>query len=234
MPDSQSRPKLFELAALVTDIQQRSMNTEAGLTELVDSATRMVPGAQYAAITLVRESSQVSTLAATHRYPAILDEIQHRHQDGPCLSAAWEHFIVRADDLSTEQRWPHYCREAIARTPVRSVISFEIFVNETMLGALNFYAEQPRVFGAEAQENGMVVATNIALAWAMLRREEEFRSALASRDLIGQAKGVIMQRFGIDAVQAFELLRRLSQDANVKLVEVARRLLTADFPPADG
>ena len=73
----------------------------------------------------------------------------------------------------------------------------------------------------------MIFATHTALAWNMLRRDEQFRSALASRDVIGQAKGMLMERFGIDAVRAFDLLKRLSQDSNTPLHEVAERLTSS-------
>ncbi|MGE2836598.1 GAF and ANTAR domain-containing protein [Mycobacterium sp. SMC-4] len=230
MSEAGSHPSMAELAALIADIQRRSMNTEAGLAELVDSASRLVSGADYAGITLVRESSEVSSLAATHRYAEVLDEIQQRHGDGPCLTAAWTHHMVRIDDLSAEQRWQRFREDVMAETPVRSVLSYEMFVSDKVMGALNFYADRPNAFGDDSEETGFVFAANIALAWAMLRRDEEFRSALASRDVIGQAKGMLMERFGIDAVQAFELLRRLSQDSNVKLAEVARQVIAAERP----
>ncbi|AFC55572.1 ANTAR domain-containing protein [Mycobacterium paraintracellulare] len=73
-------------------------------------------------------------------------------------------------------------------------------------------------------------ATHIALGWSMMRRNDQFRSALASRDIIGQAKGVIMERFGIDAVEAFQLLTRVSQQSNIKLIEIARALIESEHP----
>ncbi len=99
------------------------------------------------------------------------------------------------------------------------------------MGALNFYAERPHAFDQESVELGLVFATHISLAWAVVRRQEQFRSALASRDLIGQAKGMIMERYRVDAVHAFELLKRLSQISNSKVVDVAQALIAAEFPP---
>ncbi len=82
----------------------------------------------------------------------------------------------------------------------------------------------------EAEEIGLAVATHAALALFSARREVQFASALASRDTIGQAKGMIMERFSIDALQAWELLRKLSQDANVSVFDLARQLIEADHP----
>jgi GAF domain-containing protein len=160
----------------------------------------------------------------------LLDQIQQRHDEGPCLSAAWEHHIIRINDIALEDRWPAYCRDVVDETPIRSVMSFQLFADHQSMGALSFYAEQPDVFDDEAAELGVILATHTALAWKMLRRDEQFRSALASRDIIGQAKGMIMERFKIDAVHAFELLKQLSQNSNTPLVVVARQLVESEHP----
>lgn len=191
---------------------------------MVEYAVYAVDAAQYAGITLVTPSSEVQTPATTHHYPALLDEIQDRHKEGPCFVAAWHQHTIRIDDLSRDNRWPSYQREALAATPVRSVVSFRLFASEHTMGALNLYADEPGAFDEAAEEIGYVLATHAALAWDTVRREDNFLSALASRDIIGQAKGILMARFNIDAVQAFELLKRLSQDRNIKLIDVARQI----------
>jgi len=92
--------------------------------------------------------------------------------------------------------------------------------------ALNVYAEQPHAFDQLSKDIGRVFAAHSSVAWNSARRDEQFKRALASRDVIGQAKGMIMERYGVGAVQAFEVLRRLSQDSNVALVQVATELVT--------
>jgi transcriptional regulator with GAF, ATPase, and Fis domain len=203
--------------------RQESADVDTVLAELTQSAVAAMPGAEHAGITIASRNGKVRTAAATDRYPVLLDEIQQRHDQGPCLSAAWQHHIIRIDDMQTENRWPAYCREA-SETPIRSVISFQLFADHSNMGALNFYADQPYAFDEEAAEMGLILATHAALGWNMVRRDEQFRSALASRDIIGQAKGMIMERFKIDAVQAFELLKRLSQSSNTPLAVVARQV----------
>jgi GAF domain-containing protein len=225
MPDGDHSGIVARLAALVGVQQRREAPMASGLEELVDTAARHVPGTQYAGLTVASRTKGISTAAATNRYAMLLDEIQQHHQEGPCVSAAWDHHTVRIDDLETEQRWPHYRTDALRETPVRSVLAFEVFVNDDTLGALNFYTEQPHAFSQESIELGLIFATHTALAWNMFRRNAQFRSALASRDLIGQAKGIIMERFNVDAVRAFELLTRLSQDSNTKLVEIAQQIV---------
>jgi transcriptional regulator with GAF, ATPase, and Fis domain len=220
-----------EVADLVQTLQERQeTDVDTVLGELTQSAVRFLPGAQYAGITVVTRDGKVRTASATDHYPVLLDEIQQRHDEGPCLSAAWEHHVIRVNDITLERRWPAYCREAVEETPIRSIVSFQLFADHHSMGALNFYSEEPNAFDDEAAELGLILATHTALAWNMVRRDEQFRSALASRDIIGQAKGMIMERFKIDAVQAFELLKRLSQSSNTPLAVVARQLVESEHP----
>lgn len=214
------------IAELVRDLHGRlGSDRESVVQEVVDSALLEVPGAQYAGIT-VTASGHAETAAATHRVPVLLDKLQQEYGQGPCLEASRDHHTVRVNDLRTETRWPAYCRVAVAETPVRSMLSFQMFTARKSMGALNIFAETPDAFSAEAEEIGLVFAAHAALAWDSVRREDEFRSALTTRDIIGQAKGILMERYQIDAVKAFDLLKRLSQESNTRLAEIARKLVT--------
>jgi GAF domain-containing protein len=218
-----------EVADLVQTLQKhQDSDVDTVLAELTQSAVRTVPTAKYSGITVATRDGKVRTPAATGRYPELLDEIQQRTDEGPCLSGAWENDVIRIDDITCEDRWPAYCHEAIEETPIRSIMSFQLYADHQTIAALNFYAEEPNAFDDEMAEMGLIVAAHTALAWNMARRDEQFRSALASRDIIGQAKGMIMERFRIDAVQAFELLKRLSQSGNTPVVAVARQLVEAE------
>lgn len=215
-----------EVAGLVHTLEKRAcVDSEGALDELIANLLGHMPHAQHAGVTLITAVGEVQTLTATGAYPLVLDDIQRRHREGPCLSAAWKDHVVRLDDVTSATRWPSYCREVAASTPIRSVLAFELFTAQGTTGALNFYAETADAFDEEAVELGLILATHAAMAWHMVRRDEQFRSALATRDIIGQAKGMLMERFGIDAVQAFELLKRLSQTSNTPLAEVARGLV---------
>lgn len=219
-----------QLTALITDLDRHGIETNVGLRELVESGARHVAGCQYAGITLADKSRAVTNVVATHRYPMVLDAIQDRYGEGPCLAAAWQHHIMHVEDLNVDQRWPRYQRHALVETPIRSILSYELFVDGNSMSALNFYADHPHAFTDESLELGSVFATHVALAWSMMRRQDQFRSALASRDVIGQAKGVVMERFNLDAVEAFELLSRLSQKSNTKLIEIAKGLIDSEHP----
>jgi GAF domain-containing protein len=161
-----------------------------------------------------------------------LDAIQQRHREGPCLTSAWEHKTIHVVDLKEDFRWPSYRRDSLAETPIRSIMAFQLFIADESMGALNVYSEEPEAFDRETEEVGLIFATHSAVAWNSARRDEQFRQALASRDAIGQAKGMIMERFGVGAIQAFEMLRKLSQDSNVRLTDIARDLVEKASPSA--
>lgn len=221
----------LRVAELVQGLHSRpDTDSDTVVAELAEHAAVEIAGAQYAGITLTRNAKTIETPAATHHWPLLLDKIQQRHQEGPCLTAAWEEKTMHVADLEADERFPNYRRDALAETPIRSIMAFQLFIAGETLGALNVYSEQPRAFGAESRNLGLIFAAHSSVAWNSARREEQFRRALASRDIIGQAKGMIMERYGLDAVQAFELLRKLSQDSNVPLTQVATELVAKAKP----
>lgn len=217
----------LRIAELVQQLYSRpDTDSDTVIAELAEHAAVEIPGAQYAGVTVTRNAKHIDTPAATHKWPILLDEIQQRHREGPCLTAAWEEKMVHVADLQTDDRFPLYRRDALEQTPIRSVMAFQMFIAGETMGALNVYAEQPNAFGQASRDIGLIFAAHSSVAWNAARRDEQFKRALSSRDTIGQAKGMIMERYGVDAVQAFEVLRKLSQDSNVPLVQVAADLIT--------
>ena len=217
----------LRIAEIVQQLHSRpDTDSDTVVAELAEHAAVEIPGAQYAGVTVTRNAKHIDTPAATHKWPILLDEIQQLHREGPCLTAAWEEKTIHVADLETDDRFPLYRRDALEQTPIRSVMAFQMFIAGETMGALNVYAEEPRAFGQASRDIGLIFAAHSSVAWNSARRDEQFKRALASRDTIGQAKGMIMERYGVDAVQAFEVLRKLSQDSNVPLVQVATELVT--------
>jgi hypothetical protein len=212
-------------------LRQGASDFETALDQINQTNVQSVPGAQYAGVTLVDSNGEISTIAATHPYPSWLDLIQREVGEGPCLSADWQQETIHISDLTTDERWPLYRDAALHRTPVRSVLSFRL-VNETKrCAALTFYAEKARAFDQHSVEVGLVFAAHTTVAWNALDRARQFQNAVANRDIIGQAKGMLMERFKMDANSAFELLRSMSQQTNTKLVEIAERVTKLAQPP---
>jgi transcriptional regulator with GAF, ATPase, and Fis domain len=217
----------LRIAEIVQQLHSRpDTDSDTVIAELAEHAAVEIRGAQYAGVTVTRNARHIDTPAATHKWPILLDEIQQLHREGPCLTAAWEEKTIHVADLKADDRFPLYRRDALEQTPIRSVMAFQMFIAGETMGALNVYAEEPCAFGQASRDIGLIFAAHSSVAWNSARRDEQFRRALASRDTIGQAKGMIMERYGVDAVQAFEVLRKLSQDSNVPLVQVATELVT--------
>jgi len=197
------------------------------IAELAEHAVTELPGADYANVTVTSNEFDVDTRSATNPWAVRIDDIQRRHREGPCLSTVWHHRIVHVDDLQQETRWPRFRAEALTSTPVRSIMGFQLFATGKSMGALSLFAERPNAFGNRTRQLGTLFAAHSALVWDATRREKQFEQALASRDTIGQAKGMIMERYSKDADEAFEMLRQLSHDTNVPLVEVAAKIIDA-------
>jgi hypothetical protein len=214
------------IAQLVQDLYGRpDADSDTVIAELAEHAAAEIPGAMYAGVTVTRNGKHIDTPAATHKWPLLLDEIQQRHREGPCLTAAWEEKTVHLANMETDERFPLYARDALAETPIRTVMAFQLWIAGERMGALNVYAETANAFSEETKVIGLVFAAHSAVAWNAARRDEQFKRALTSRDVIGQAKGMLMERYGVNAIQAFDLLRKLSQDANTPLIQIAADLV---------
>jgi GAF domain-containing protein len=216
----------LRIAQIVQDLYGRpDTDSDTVIAELAEHAAVEIPGAEYAGVTVTRNAKQIDTPAATHKWPLLLDEIQQRHGEGPCLTAAWEEKTIYVADLTADERFPLYARDALAETPIRSVMAFQMWIAGEQMGALNVYAETAHAFGPQTREVGLVFAAHSSVAWNAARRDEQFKKALTSRDVIGQAKGMLMERYGVNAIQAFDLLRKLSQDSNTPLIQIAADLV---------
>ncbi|KQH76141.1 response regulator receiver protein [Mycobacterium gordonae] len=197
---------------------------ETVVQEIVRSSVQIVPGARWAGISLIA-GDRVESRAPTDRVVAHLDQLQSELDEGPCLSAMREQRTVRIDDLATDGRWPRFA-DAAMHCGVRSLVSFRLFVHRGSLGALNLYGGAADVFDDESILIGEVLAQHVSVALARLNAEARFQRALDSRDVIGQAKGLLMQRNGVDGLHAFRMLLKVSQETHTKLVDVARRLVS--------
>ena len=178
----------------------------------------------YAGVILVHEKARVETVAATHPVVADLDRIQLESGEGPDLEVIADRHGVLVPDVRTEQRWPSWAR-AVEAAGVRSMLGARLYTTSTTIGSLNFYDTEPDRFGPEDVDVAHMLARHAAVAMDTVRDIEHLWRAIDARNLVGQAQGMLMERFGIDADQAFAVLRRYSQDKNLKLHVVAQRLI---------
>ncbi|AFM19033.1 response regulator with putative antiterminator output domain [Mycolicibacterium chubuense NBB4] len=219
-PNHELAVRMAELARTVSTPRR----VEDVLSDVTSAVMELIPSTDAAGILLLGKAENFQTVAGTSDLPRQLDELQVRTRQGPCLDAAVDELIVRADDFRTEERWPLYSAGAVERG-VLSGLSFKLYTSSQSAGALNLFAREPHAFDGQAETIGTVLAAHAAAAILASRQSEQLQSALSTRDQIGQAKGIIMERYGLDDVAAFDMLRRLSQDSNTKLVEVAQRVI---------
>lgn len=126
-----------------------------------------------------------SRRASTSPLPGQLDAVQDRLGERPCIDAAVDTFVTRSNDLKTETRWPLFVRQAV-NSGIPSMLSFRLYTHRARAGALNIYAAEPDTFDDEAVLIGEVLAAHTAIAITASQRDTQLRSALASRDMIGQ------------------------------------------------
>ena len=194
------------------------------LVDVTSAAKELIPGVDIAGVLLVGKGGTHQTLAPTCDVMFKLDELQMTTGEGPCLQAALDEIVIRTDDFRNEPRFPNYAPK-VAELGLLSALSLKLYTADRTAGALNLFGYEPRLWNSEAETIGMVLAAHAASAILASRESEQLQSALSTRDRIGQAKGIIMERFKIDDVRAFEMLRKLSQDTNTKLVDVAHRVI---------
>ncbi|MGU3437502.1 GAF and ANTAR domain-containing protein [Actinomycetes bacterium M1A6_2h] len=195
------------------------------LAEVTRSATALIDGATAADVLVVAGRRSFESHAATSELVARLDSLQEELQEGPCVDAARRDVFVRCDDFSTDTRWPRFGPRAV-EIGVRSGLSFQLYTEDDTLGALNIFSTEANAFDLMSEEIGAMLATHAAVALYAANKNRQFVSALATRDLIGQAKGMLMERYRIDAVQAFALLAKLSQDNNTPVAQLAAELIS--------
>ncbi|MDD7965250.1 ANTAR domain-containing protein [Actinomycetospora lemnae] len=209
-----------------------------GIVErVVDAARAIVPGADVVSVVLRNPDGRLDTVAASHDVAYKADALQDEVGEGPSHTAMHSTGVgaSMAHMASPDAPWPTFGRQAAEGLGLGAVLSTGMFPGgePPRFGALNFYSWTSDGLDAADRDHALVLAAHAATAIAAVQartaaelRESQLREALQSRDVIGQAKGVLMERRGLTSDQAFDLLRRTSQDLNVKLREVAETLVT--------
>lgn len=227
-----------QLAAAV-----REINAQADPPHTLETMVEVTPlffdHCDYVGVSLV-ERRGILTPAATNEKLRELDESQYDLGQGPCHDAIRRHATVLVDDLATDTRWPSWGRAMVDELGIRSSLSFRLFTRAgDSWGALNVYSTEPHAFTDEDVLHGQTVAAMCAVVLARSIHDEQLATALESRTVIGQALGMVMERYDLDEEAAFNVLRRLASQDNRKLRDlaaevVAERALPSTMPPGNG
>jgi ANTAR domain/GAF domain len=228
-----AEPDIGEVMGQVArKLQEQHGDVEGTLQAITEGAVGSVPGAEYCGITLVVDRRKVESRASTGELPRQVDALQEELGEGPCIDAIYEQATVRLDDATAEDRWPRFSARA-AELGLGSLLSFQLFVTGGTLGALNMYSTRKGAFGEDSESVGLVFASHGAIALAGAQQEQHLRRAVDSRDLIGQAKGILMERYKLTADQAFQVLVRASSHANRRVVDIAEELSATGALPRE-
>jgi transcriptional regulator with GAF, ATPase, and Fis domain len=223
-----------ELAAQLAEMARsllRKRTVQETLDGIVELAVAFVDGCDYAGIFSVERGGSVDTAAASHAIARASDTLQKELREGPCFDALRYDETFEITDMSQDSRWPRYTARA-ARLGIGSVLGFQLSVGaEGTLGALNLHASRPYAFGDRSRRVGRVFAAQAAVALAWARTEAQLWEANRTRQLIGEAMGVLMERHKITQDEAFDFLRRASQQQSRKLRDVAEWVVVTGERP---
>jgi len=206
------------------DVMNDAPDVAATLAAIVSEAQRTLPGIEEVGISIVHRSGQVETMASTGVLVEQLDEIQYTLGQGPCVTAMLEDRTVMVEDARHEQRWPDFIREAV-RLGLRAQLGVRLFHDDSGIGALNMYSFEADTLDPHLPHLAELFAGHAAHALGHARHSEQLETALETRSLIGQALGIVMERYQVDEPRAFDFLVRISSTSNTKLREVARRIV---------
>ena len=200
------------------------------LTRVAMMAVHAIPGADGAGLTLL-EPDRDDVVVKTADFVREIDDIQYGIGQGPCIVAAAEGRTVRSGSLGGDPRWPRFGPRA-GRLGVHSVLSLPLLTPDGVIGAMNVYAHQHNAFDERAELLGesfagpaAIAVLNAQILSQSRRLAAQLQQALLTRPVIDQAIGILRSRSGDTAEQAFDALRRLSQQQHVKLADVAGRLV---------
>lgn len=219
--------RIDDAIALMTDAGQRRASAER-LGDITMLAVQIFPGIDHAGITCVGDGGVIRSLAATDGHPLVLDNVARRVREGPGLTAAVDGRSCRADDLTEDGRWPAFARQALTSTPVRAAVAVPVSLGGEVRAALNLYADH----AGELEDGLEVTAERLARHIGLLMTGQPRRGS-ARRDVINQAKLLLMERFGADVAQAYSLLVAMAKEQHDSIESVARLLVAGGPQDAD-
>lgn len=197
---------------------------EETLASIVKVAPDTVPGFHHASVSVAHPNGRVETRAASDDLVLQLDQVQYDAGEGPCFDAITRGGAMVVEETRHEQRWPTYIRRAID-AGVTAQLGIQLHHAGRALGGLNLYKTSGPRIDPDALQVADIFATHAALALARARSEQQLTTALSTRTVIGQAIGIVMERYQLDEDRAFKFLVRASSTQNIKLRDIAQELV---------
>lgn len=225
----ETRPGVTPDVALSIAAAARSINQpvtlEETLSRITETARRSVPGFDQIGISTIDRSGKVETRAATGDLVWELDRVQYKLGEGPCVDTLHDADVVLAPHIRHDQRWPRYVPEAVG-LGLKSQLAVKLYLDDQgTLGGLNLYSTLDEDIDPDAEGLADLFAAHAAIALGHVHERENLNEALHSRKVIGQAIGIIMERYHMSEDRAFAFLVRASSHGNIKLRVVAEQLV---------
>ncbi|MFI5695298.1 ANTAR domain-containing protein [Kribbella sp. NPDC051586] len=209
-------------AQLAVDLHG-SGGMEETVQAVVDFALQAL-ACSHAGVALIVRGGRLEIPATTDPVVAEIYALQIGGDTGPLSVSMREHTIVLVRDTTTDDRWPEWAGKVL-ELGVRSVLDVPLTTAAGTVGVLGLYSTQPDAFGPDEEAIAHILARHASVAVASARHERNLAQAVDARKLVGQAMGILMERYNLDGDRAFEVLRRYSQDTNTKLRDVAQQLI---------
>ena len=231
IPDLPLSEELAGVYARMSGLLLSQESVQTIVTLVTELATTTIPSATGCAVSLMDERGRRTTTAATHPGVVAADDLQYELDEGPCMSAWRQQTTVRVDDTASDTRWPRWA-ERVQALDVRAALSSHLNAGGVALGAMKVYSDVPSAFDVADEHllerfaaQAAIVLANMQSLDSARQLSDGLKNALATRDVIATAKGVLMARDGVDEQTAFAMLVNMSQRENLKLRDVATNLL---------
>jgi GAF domain-containing protein len=207
-------------------------DTDNALERAVQTARGLVSNADLAGLSVFTPGG-VDTPAATHDDLRHIDLMQHQLGEGPCLRELRGTDVIRVGNVASDLRWPVWGPAISEKFDIRSSLSFHLFTDGEQLAALTLYSKKPDSFDQDDVVDGLAVAAHAAVSLARTTDRDQLHQAMRSRQVIGEATGMLRERFNLSSDRAFEVLKRVSSHSNLKVVHVAQHVVdTGELPEA--
>lgn len=213
------------IASAARALNQSDASVEATLEAIALAARDSIPGFDLAGISTVDAHGNVTTRAASSPLVLKFDDLQYSLGEGPCLDALGSAHVVSVPRIRHEQRWPRYVPEVI-RLGLRSQLAVKLGLDDNgTLGGINLYSTISDDIGPEAESIAELFAIQATSALGSVIRIDQLNQAMHTRKVIGQAIGILMERYEIPEDNAFTFLIRASQTENIKVRDIAQELV---------
>ena len=230
MTGETTTPLINQLADVALSMHQE--HSAAATVESVLGYIKTAVGAQYAGALLFGDKDAIDTVPGSDDIVEKAGAVQIEVGEGPDLTVLEEEQSILVSDIRAEPHWPHWA-QAVAELGLRSLISVKLSTRDRAFGSLTVYSIHPDAFTEEDRSVVEAFARHVAIAVSTSVREQNLNAAIDSRKLIGQAQGILMERFSLSDAQAFAVLLRYSQNSNTKLRVIAERLVAERTLPSD-